>query len=40
MATTTKLYRPVGQGELDLIAANGFKAFPPPFPINPSSIRF
>jgi hypothetical protein len=23
------LYRPVGQGELDLIAATGFRAFPP-----------
>jgi hypothetical protein len=35
MATTTKLYRPVGQGELDLIAANGFKAFPPRLPDQP-----
>lgn len=35
MATTTKLYRPVGQGELDLIAANGFKSFPPRLPEQP-----
>jgi hypothetical protein len=35
MATTTKLYRPVGQGELDLIAANGFKSFPPRLPDQP-----
>jgi hypothetical protein len=35
MATTTKLYRPVGQGELDLFAANGFKSFPPRLPDQP-----
>jgi hypothetical protein len=35
MATTTKLYRPVGQGELDLIAANGFESFPPRLPDQP-----
>jgi hypothetical protein len=32
---TTKLFRPVGQGELDLIAASGFKAFPPRLPEQP-----
>jgi hypothetical protein len=26
---TTTLYRPVGQGEFDLIKASGFRAFPP-----------
>jgi len=26
-----ELFRPVGQGELDLIAASGYKAFPPRF---------
>jgi hypothetical protein len=26
---TITLYRPVGQGELELIAASGFRAFPP-----------
>ena len=35
MATTTTLYRLVGQGELDLIAASGFKSFPPRFPEQP-----
>src|SRR6476620_5301854 len=35
MATTTTLYRPVGQGELDLIAANGYKSFPPRLPDQP-----
>jgi len=33
--TTTKLFRPVGQGELDLIAASGSKAFPPRLPEQP-----
>jgi hypothetical protein len=32
---TTQLFRPVGQGELDLIAASGFKAFPPRLPEQP-----
>ena len=32
---TTKLFRPVGQGELDLIAGAGFKAFPPRLPEQP-----
>lgn len=32
---TTLLFRPVGQGELDLIAASGFKAFPPRLPEQP-----
>ncbi|HEY2362442.1 MAG TPA: hypothetical protein VGK36_15070 [Candidatus Angelobacter sp.] len=32
---TTKLFRPVGQGELDLIAHAGFKAFPPRLPDQP-----
>jgi hypothetical protein len=32
---TTKLYRPVGQGELDLIAASEFKSFPPRLPEQP-----
>jgi hypothetical protein len=35
MATTTTLYRPVGQSELDLIAANGYKSFPPRLPDQP-----
>src|SRR5215470_18721292 len=29
------LYRPVGQTELDLIRASGFRAFPPRFPHQP-----
>ena len=29
------LYRPVGQKELDLIAASGFRAFPPRLPFQP-----
>lgn len=29
------LYRPVGQKELDLIAASGFRAFPPRLPHQP-----
>ncbi len=32
---TVVLYRPVGQGELDLIAATGFAAFPPRLPHQP-----
>lgn len=32
---TTILYRPVGQAELDLIAASGFRAFPPRLPQQP-----
>lgn len=32
---TTILYRPVGQAELDLIAASGFTAFPPRLPGQP-----
>lgn len=35
MTSTTKLYRPVGQGELDLIAPSGFKSFPPRLPKQP-----
>lgn len=35
MRTTTKLYRPVGQGELELIAASKFKSFPPRLPEQP-----
>jgi hypothetical protein len=33
--TTTTLYRPVGQGELDLIAASGHRRFPPRLPEQP-----
>lgn len=29
------LYRPVGQAELDLIAASGYRAFPPRLPEQP-----
>jgi hypothetical protein len=32
---TTTLYRPVGQAELDLIAAAGWRAFPPRLPHQP-----
>ncbi len=32
---TTTLFRPVGQAELDLIAASGFRAFPPRLPEQP-----
>jgi hypothetical protein len=32
---TVTLYRPVGQKELDLIAASGFRAFPPRLPHQP-----
>jgi len=31
----TVLYRPVGQAELDLIRASGFRAFPPRLPEQP-----
>jgi len=31
----TTLYRPVGQGELDLIRASGFREFPPRLPEQP-----
>jgi hypothetical protein len=34
-AATVTLYRPVGQGELDLIAATGFRRFPPRLPEQP-----
>jgi len=32
---TIALYRPVGQKELDLIAASGYRAFPPRLPEQP-----
>jgi hypothetical protein len=32
---TTKLFRPVGKFEFDLIAASGFKSFPPRLPEQP-----
>ena len=32
---TTKLFRPVGQGEFDLIADSGFTTFPPRLPEQP-----
>jgi hypothetical protein len=32
---TTTLYRPVGQGELDLVRASGFRRFPPRLPEQP-----
>lgn len=32
---TVTLYRPVGRKELDLIAANGYQAFPPRLPEQP-----
>ncbi|MBO0721846.1 MAG: hypothetical protein J2P41_13540 [Blastocatellia bacterium] len=35
MAETIVLYRPVGQLELDLIAATGYRAFPPRLPHQP-----
>lgn len=35
MAETVTLYRPVGQRELDLIAAANFRAFPPRLPHQP-----
>jgi hypothetical protein len=34
-STTTTLYRPVGQAELELIQASGFRAFPPRLPEQP-----
>jgi hypothetical protein len=33
--STTTLYRPVGQAELDLIAASGYRRFPPRLPEQP-----
>jgi hypothetical protein len=35
MEETTTLYRPVGQHELDLIAASRYRAFPPRLPDQP-----
>lgn len=35
MADIVTLYRPVGQTELDLIRASGFRAFPPRLPMQP-----
>jgi hypothetical protein len=35
MSETTILYRPVGQRELGLIAATGYRAFPPRLPDQP-----
>jgi hypothetical protein len=35
MAAATFLYRPVNQAELDLIAASGYRAFPPRLPEQP-----
>ena len=35
MTVVTTLYRPVGQAELDLIRASGFRAFPPRLPEQP-----
>lgn len=35
MDDTVTLYRPVGQAELDLIRASGFRAFPPRLPMQP-----
>src|SRR5579864_3557782 len=32
---TTTLYRPVGQGEMELIRASGFREFPPRLPEQP-----
>jgi hypothetical protein len=32
---TVRLYRPVGQAELDLIAASGYREFPPRLPEQP-----
>jgi len=34
-APNTTLYRPVGQAELDLISATGFRRFPPRLPDQP-----
>ena len=35
MENLTTLYRPIGQRELDLITATGFRAFPPRLPWQP-----
>jgi hypothetical protein len=35
MTSTTILYRPVGQRELDLIEASGFRSWPPRLPEQP-----
>lgn len=35
MTKTVTLYRPVGQKELDLVAASGYKVFPPRLPEQP-----
>ncbi len=35
MRNTVTLYRPVGQHELDLIAASGYRKFPPRLPEQP-----
>lgn len=35
LADTTLLYRPTGQAELDLIAASGYRYFPPRLPEQP-----
>ena len=35
MPRVTTLFRPVGQAELDLIRASGFRAFPPRLPEQP-----
>jgi hypothetical protein len=35
MTAGTTLFRPVGQAELDLIRADGFRAFPPRLPEQP-----
>lgn len=35
MAELTTLYRPVGQGELELVRASGFREFPPRLPEQP-----
>ena len=35
MPGTVTLFRPIGQRELELIAANGFRAFPPRLPSQP-----
>jgi hypothetical protein len=35
MKAVTTLFRPVGEAELDLIRANGLRAFPPRLPEQP-----
>ncbi len=35
MSDLTTLYRPIGQRELDLIAASNYRAFPPRLPWQP-----